>query len=146
MTAPHLISMGKRVHALTRKFEQGQLCNRKTVVTVAYRRFAGAYEEIGHWVNHPLNHDQSRCSDRVGDCGCTHSEPQAICDILRNGSHLRGGDLILAVTYSPCTPCANIIAASKVISEVWWLENTKHDMRGIDVLENSVRKADLIAP
>lgn len=139
-------AIGCRVYGLTRKYEAEQNCKRKTVVTVAYRRVSGGVQEIGHWVNHPIDDDPTRCTDEVGGCGCLHSEPQAICAILRAGFHFKPEPIILAVTYSPCTPCANIIAMSLAVHEVYWLEDTRHDMRGIEILKQTVKKAERIDP
>ena len=138
--------MALRVHALTRKYEEEQKCRRKTVVTIAYKRMNGGIFEIGHWVNRPLFDDPTRCTNDVGGCGCLHSEPQAICSLLRTGYHIQPSPVILAVTYSPCTPCANIISASLAISEVYWLQDTEHDLRGINILGLSCSRAERIDP
>lgn len=136
--------IGRKVHGLTRHYEKEQNCKRKTVVTVAFRRWNGGVHELSHWVNGPLFGDPTRCTDQVGGCGCLHSEVQAICALLRGGYHLQPGELILAVTYSPCTPCAHVIGASQAIRQIYWLEDTAHDMRGIDILFETLGKAEKI--
>ena len=146
MDSSALQLIGRKVHGLTRQYEEEQNCKRKTAVTVAFRQLGLRVLEIGHWVNHPLHQDASRCTNETGGCGCVHSEPQAICSLLRGDFHRQPGDLILAVTYSPCTPCAHVIVASRAIERVFWLEDTEHDLRGIDVLKSSLGRAEIIVP
>jgi deoxycytidylate deaminase len=142
--------IGKRVHGLTRRYETEQNCKRKTVVTLTYHFKGGGMTEIGRAVNGPMFDDQTRCTDEVGGCGCIHSEFYAITSLLRNGwaqSLGQGnGALYLAVTYSPCTPCANLIVTSQIIRGCFWLEDTQHDLRGIDILKDGLHTAERIDP
>lgn len=128
--------IAKRLRGLTTFYESQQNCKRKTVVTVAWGRWDGGLQEIGHWVNGPLHRDPTRCSNQVGGCGCIHSEVRAVCDMLRSLVHMRKERTIIGVTYSPCTPCANLIMASYLTEEIYWLIDTEHDMRGIEILQH----------
>jgi len=143
--SPDILQMlGRRVSTLTKKYEGEQNCKRKTVVAIAFKKMNGGVQEIAHWVNRPLHNDPTRCTDVVGGCGCLHSEVQAVLALLRAGFHFAPEDLILAVTYSPCSSCAHVIGASLAIRQVYWLEDTLSDMRGIDILRQTVQIAEII--
>lgn len=124
--------MARRVAALTRSHDQSRKCKRKAVATVVWFHHDGGWHEFCQRVNGPMADDPDRCADDVGNCGCVHSEFKAICHVMRAGTNAM--TRVMVVSYSPCTPCANLIVESKCIDEVYWLEDTAHDMRGIEIL------------
>lgn len=137
-----LRTMGIRVASLTRRHEDRRACKRKAVASVIFLGVEGGWRELCHAVNAPMGNDPDRCIDDVGNCGCVHSEFKAVVLLLR--SKLIGFNTVMVVSYSPCTPCANLIVQSKVVDEVYWLEDTAHDLRGIEILRFGRLKCGLI--
>ncbi len=75
----------------------------------------------------------TECTNKVGDCGCSHAEPRVLFYIAR---FLRCTQpYTMVCTYSPCTNCANIIVDSKLIDTVYYETLTEHDKRGVAILE-----------
>jgi len=63
---------------------------------------------------------ESVCSNEVGNCGCIHTEPQAIIYALTNGRVCT----TLVLTHSPCVSCANLIAISQTyIDKIFYAVN-----------------------
>lgn len=117
-----------------------QRCHRKSVSCVlAGLSFSPLQNEkgivrhlicFGNFVNGPSFNE---CTNEVGRCGCGHAEPKAVIAALeRKLSHLW-----FLCTYSPCTPCANLIVESKVADTVIFGHTTEHDVRGMDILRRA---------
>ncbi len=79
----------------------------------------------------------NECSNIVGNCGCSHAEPRAIINVLKNTMIPHSGNIMLC-TYSPCTSCANIIIDSGVVSFVIYKTMTEHDTRGAEFLRKAM--------
>jgi len=77
-------------------------------------------------------HEDLKCTGEIGNCGCMHSEPQAIIDCLKRPYN--NYKFILLCTYSPCTNCANIIINSGIVEGVVYDILTEHDKRGDEIL------------
>lgn len=71
-----------------------------TVITDSTMREIRSYGYNGNWAGGPNDCD----SDRIGECGCIHSE----CNALINAKKRDSGD-ILFVTLSPCINCSKMI-------------------------------------
>lgn len=85
------------------------------------------------------------CTNVVGGCGCSHSEPRVIIDAKFLG--YRSDSLVMVCTYSPCTNCANIIIDSRVVKGIVWDILTEHDKRGAEFLRSAmdvITKAELL--
>lgn len=123
-TSPHRLFVLRQV--MDTAFQMSTtLCKRKKTITLLGH---GSFQLLSSTVNGPsLSHE---CTNEIGNCGCAHAEQLAIIKALR----CRWKNLILLSTYSPCTNCANMIIASKIIQEVWWGILTEHDIRGHELL------------
>lgn len=75
---------------------------------------------------------EHECSNEVGKCGCSHSEPRLTIDLLRFRAPRRS--IIMAVGYSPCSNCANIMVDSQLYCGCVYDILTEHDVRGLDIL------------
>jgi len=107
-------------------------CRRKAVCTslVLWK------DTTVNFYNGPLNDDPKRCSNQVGGCGCIHSEFRAMVWLLEQAPLMDVPRATILVTYSPCTSCANLIVLCKdYVDGVYWLYDTEHDMRGIEILQ-----------
>lgn len=122
--------------------ENHQVCKRKAV-GAAILEIDLTKEAIYHFtaINGPSG-SRNECSNVVGACGCSHSEPRVIMEYLK---HRRSNDhnikTILLSTYSPCVPCANLAIDSKVIDafayEIWTPHWNKHPYFADKILDNS---------
>jgi hypothetical protein len=96
---------------------------------------------LAHFPNEGLiniryfNGAYGNCTNEVGNCGCRHSEVFAVCDVFKQG--LANINLYIAVTWSPCTPCAHLIAESHLFTGCCFLEVTPHDPRGVDIMRDA---------
>lgn len=83
----------------------------------------------------------NKCSNVVGNCGCSHAEPRAILKYLKLLGKKYKDNVwsIMICTYSPCTNCANIIVDSNIITAVVYKILTEHDIRGAEILKRSLR-------
>lgn len=103
-------------------------CKRK-VVTLAY---VEGKRTIAVLTNLALGD----CSNEVGNCGCMHAEQHLVASITRGGIPAKQEeDRVLFINYSPCTNCANLLAASEQVDTVVYKIPTEHDLRGIDRLK-----------
>ncbi len=68
------------------------------------------------------------CRGAEGACGCCHSEASALVK-MKGG----GGDLVMAVTHSPCEHCAGLAVNCGRVGTVLYGERFR-DGRGLDVL------------
>lgn len=79
--------------------------------------------------------DEPHCTGERGNCGCAHAEPRAVAYAMScSREWLQSRFLMLTCNYSPCSACAHAIAASRVISAVFYFHATKHDLRGLEIL------------
>ena len=69
------------------------------------------------------------CSNEVGNCGCMHAEVKAILLLPMNLRFLE-----LYSLYSPCSQCANAILFCGRVKTVYYVHDTEHDMRGLQIL------------
>jgi deoxycytidylate deaminase len=79
----------------------------------------------------PAGLPNNQCRDRVGDCGCVHSEANAMVKL-----RTRARDLVFIATVSPCEACAGLIINSKAIAAVVYLEEYRN-RAGLDLLEET---------
>lgn len=89
----------------------------------------------------------NECTNIVGNCGCSHSEPRAILQLLKK--NIDKAPTMLVCTYSPCTTCANVIIDSGVIQAVAYDILTEHDKRGDEFLRKVMpvfTRAELESP
>jgi deoxycytidylate deaminase len=108
-------------------------CRRKAVGIAALSSDAIFHRNRIEWGKHASlffnGSGQVHCTNERGNCGCVHAEVRAVLAATR-----RHEDILLLQNYSPCTNCANLIVESQVVLGVYWLIDTDHDMRGIDIL------------
>jgi len=105
-------------------------CKRKAVCT----SLTGGNLTV-NFFNGPINDDAKRCTNQIGGCGCIHSEPKAMIWLAGHADLFLGEPIYVTVTHSPCTPCASLLyLMRKHIAGVYWLYDTPHDLRGIDIL------------
>lgn len=90
------------------------LCKRKGVCCSVIRVERVGLEleifPVAEFYNGPLHDIRERCTGVTGGCGCLHSEPKAALAIAALPEAKKGSGLILATTYSPCLPCAQVVA------------------------------------
>ena len=80
-----------------------------------------------------------KCTNVVGGCGCSHSEPRVLMKALKEGHlGLYRKKAIMVCTYSPCTNCANVIIDSGVVGGIVWSILTEHDKRGAEFLRDAM--------
>jgi deoxycytidylate deaminase len=127
--------------------ERNQKCKRKAVGCAALT-FTGQYDvppELRPMIVQMAHNGPSRegheCTNEVGNCGCSHSEPRLVRNVLQE--YVPEMPLILLCTYSPCTNCANIIIDSKQFCGVIYHILTEHDTRGEKFLREAMPVATL---
>lgn len=128
--------------------EEAKLCKRKFVRSTLLSPNTNGITRIFSRVNRPIK-DFFECSGELESCGCMHSEPQVILDLVESIHH-PVFQYILLCSYSPCTQCTNIIIASNCINAIIYDKITKHDLRGEERLNQvmpvlTVRKVEEIA-
>lgn len=98
--------------------EKNQVCKRKAVGCVILE-IDLQKELITHYsaINGPSG-PNNKCSNIVGACGCSHSEPRAIMKYLKRRKRNGQVKTILLSTYSACVNCSNIIIDSNIIDAV----------------------------
>lgn len=111
--------------------EERRVCKRKAVGCMALGRLDGAWTYIAQEHNGPSRSD-NECTNEVGNCGCSHSEPRLVQSVLK--SYCEDEKLILICTYSPCTTCANIVIDSGLFGGCIYDILTEHDKRGAEFL------------
>ncbi len=79
------------------------------------------------------------CSNVVGNCGCSHSEPRACMAARALGIQGEKVTRIMVCTFSPCTNCANIILDSGCVDVVVYHILTEHDKRGAEFLNDAIQ-------
>lgn len=106
-------------------------CLRKTVTSCVLGVESGVIIKRSEiFVNRPVIQG-AVCSNEVGNCGCFHSEPQAILAAPR----IQNRTAIMLTRYAPCTTCANLIIGSRRVSYVLWRYDTPHDQRGLELIK-----------
>ena len=128
--------------------EEPELCKRKFVRSTLLSPHTSGVTRIFSRTNGPVK-DFFECSGELASCGCMHSEPQVIMDLV-GSVHNPVFQYILLCTYSPCTSCSNIIIASNMIDCIVYDKITQHDLRGERRLDQvmpviTVRKLEEIA-
>ncbi len=118
--------------------ERNQVCLRKAVGCAAI-----GFDEhmnpltIGMVHNGP-SREGHKCSNEVGNCGCSHSEPRLVRDMLKLNNTLPDMPLVMLCTYSPCTNCANIVIDSQLFCGIIYDILTEHDKRGAEFLKQDM--------
>lgn len=80
-----------------------------------------------------------KCTNVVGGCGCSHSEPRVIMKAMMSSLFCSYNQkAIMVCTYSPCTNCANIIIDSDIVEGIVWSILTEHDKRGAEFLRDAM--------
>jgi len=115
--------------------ERNQVCLRKAVGCAAITIVEDVPLIISMDHNGPSREGQL-CTNEVGNCGCSHSEPRVVRNILQKQADEI--PLILVCTYSPCTNCANIIIDSGLFNGVVYDILTVHDTRGEKFLREAM--------
>lgn len=141
LIAKALIAEMEYISAFAKK---AQTCKRKSVgvsILDIVRDRAGRVimDRLTKQHNGPAIED-AECNNEVGNCGCAHAEPRAVLDLMRRGwmQSPDRGKLILVSEYSPCTNCANVILDSGVIQVCVYEHTTKHDLRGLSLLQKGL--------
>lgn len=114
--------------------EINQTCLRKAVGCAAIGKEGEIWTTIAQKHNGP-SREGHECTNEVGNCGCSHSEPRVVIAALKN--YCEDKKLILVCTYSPCTNCANIVIDSGLFGGVIYDILTEHDKRGAEFLEQA---------
>ena len=115
--------------------ERNQKCKRKAVGCAAVLLNNEVPLAISMKHNGP-SREGYECTNEVGNCGCSHSEPRVVQSILN--FYREDDKLILVCTYSPCTNCANIIIDSNLFGGVIYDILTLHDLRGEKFLREAM--------
>lgn len=135
----HLKQLNKIFVEILEYAERNQVCLRKAVGCAAIT-FSGA--DLSPMLVAMVHNGPSRpghpCTNEVGNCGCSHSEPRLVQDILRKTIDLTTMPLIMVCTYSPCTTCANITIDSGLFKGVIYDVLTEHDKRGDKFLRDAM--------
>ena len=116
--------------------EANQQCLRKAVGCAAVVIHNGGYMTITDKVHNGPSRKGHECTNVVGNCGCSHSEPRLVQEILEQGG--AQGSTVLVCTYSPCTNCANIVIDSGLFNGVIYDILTEHDKRGEAFLKEAM--------
>jgi len=115
--------------------ERNQVCLRKAVGCAAIAVGENELLPISLKHNGP-SREGYPCTNEVGNCGCSHSEPRVVVDTTMNWCE--DEKLILVCTYSPCTTCANIVIDSGLFCGVIYDILTEHDKRGEKFLREAM--------
>lgn len=131
MVLNHAKTLGDWIDELQTSAQVLTKCKRKGV-GVGIIRWQGREDDefpsrYGRYFN---GIDSTKCTNVKGNCGCVHAEQVAICAALK--ARLRG--IWLIQNYSPCTHCANLIVTSGIVDGIVYKIDTKHDMRGLAIL------------
>lgn len=76
----------------------------------------------------PKGVSNESCRADVGECGCCHSESNALVKLKTERT-----DLLLICTTSPCERCAGLIVNCGRVSEVMYLDEYR-DLTGVELL------------
>lgn len=120
--------------------ELQQVCRRKAVgcAVVELCGITGVFVPWTHAHNGPSRQGHE-CTNVVGNCGCSHSEPRAMLDIKALSATAKGKPkLVLLCEYAPCTNCANIVLDSGMICGLVYRRETQHDQRGLEYLRSAM--------
>jgi deoxycytidylate deaminase len=79
----------------------------------------------------------NKCTNEVGNCGCSHAEPRMVLEAL-DQNYAENMPLIMLCTYSPCTNCANIVIDSGLFKGIIYSILTEHDKRGAQFLKEAM--------
>ena len=119
--------------------ERNQVCKRKAVGCAAIAVRVNEIYTIAMKHNGP-SRKGFPCTNEVGNCGCSHSEPRVVQSAIKNWD--MDEKLILVCTYSPCTNCANIVIDSGLFGGVIYDILTEHDKRGEKFLREAMNVMD----
>ena len=114
--------------------EKNQICLRKACGCAILTFLKDGTIFSTHAINGP-SHPNNKCTNEVGNCGCSHAEPRAILSHIRQCCE-NDCPTILLTTYSSCTPCANLIIESNFIDVVAYEIWAPHWARADIVLRN----------
>ena len=83
------------------------------------------------------SHPKNECTNEKGNCGCAHAEPRAIMKYLEGTpKHCLSANNIIVTTYSPCTPCVNMIIDSGLFGLAVYEILAPHWARATVMLKN----------
>ena len=76
---------------------------------------------------------EKMCSgpEAIGNCGCIHAEMKAMNAVFERDLT----NISFAANFAPCTPCANLVAWSGRVTKYFFKYITKHDLRGLEILQ-----------
>lgn len=77
----------------------------------------------------PAGVSNDSCRAEVGECGCCHSESNALVKLKTEKS-----GLLMICTTSPCERCAGLIVNCGRVSEVLYVEEYR-DLAGVELLK-----------
>ena len=128
---PQLGSVVEYLIAGSEFAEENSQCKRKGVTCQVFAVVQNSEGPIIRWrsshYNGPIKDDQSLCSNEVGNCGCVHAEERAALWLMQRRMIT---DALVAVNYSPCTRCANLLIETGKVRFVVYRTLTEHDPRG----------------
>jgi len=116
--------------------ERNQTCLRKAVGCAAVGIHLNGKPFIVSMEHNGPSRKGFPCTNEIGNCGCSHSEPRVVKETLK--SYCEDEKLILICTYSPCTNCANIVIDSGLFCGVIYDILTEHDKRGDKFLREAM--------
>lgn len=129
----------------SRTISEEPSCKRKGVAAEIWRIIDDRFVYQSLSTNGPLygNLDCSKCANSKGQivpggCAGMHAEQKAIIKLSARIGDIHGAvspSYLMACSYSPCSTCANHIIYIGGFRAVIYLTLTKHDPRGIQLLE-----------
>lgn len=129
--ARRLITEMLRVNVTASEAASTQNCKRKTVCSSIFHINEPHLVTLHYETNGP--NEGHECRNIVGGCGCAHSEPRNTMWAILNGFWGMG----MAINYSPCSFCANVMVDSKRYNLVVYDILTEHDKGGVDILRRT---------
>lgn len=121
--------------------ERNQVCLRKAVgcAAISFHREMSMEPFMISMEHNGPSREGYECTNEVGNCGCSHSEPRIIQKLLRQQVVFDTGlPIVLVCTYSPCTNCANIVIDSGLFCGIIYDILTEHDKRGEKFLREAI--------
>jgi deoxycytidylate deaminase len=134
----HLIELDEIFDGILNYAERNQICLRKAVGCAAI-----TFDEIDlsprvlALVHNGPSREGHPCTNEVGNCGCSHSEPRLVQKVFKEGI-FEVRPLVMVCTYSPCTNCANITIDSRLFDGIFYDILTEHDKRGEKFLRQAM--------
>jgi deoxycytidylate deaminase len=130
-------AIDERFDIIKQEAEKNQICLRKACGCAILTFLEDGTIFSTQAINGP-SHPNNKCTNEIGNCGCSHAEPRAILKHLRTCCE-EDRPTILLTTYSSCISCANLIIEAGFIDiiayEIWAPHWAKADSILRSVLE-----------